>query len=158
MRPKKEDKEESPCGKCSKNVREGIQCEICNTWWHPSCAGMSGELCDSLGANLQLRWYCSKCNPGVGKLIQGRLEAIEDCLRINQNVRLREQSESALKIAQIEGELSHFRQSISNHLEELEIVKVALHEIKKRPTLEELKLDDDWPLLPGKKFSEIAAL
>jgi len=59
---------------------------------------------------------------------------------------------------QIEGELSHFRQSISNHHDELEIVKVALHEIKKRPTLEELKLDDDWPLLSEKKFSEIAAL
>jgi len=67
MPPKKEDGEESPCGK---NVREGIQCEICNTWWHPLCAGMSGELCDSLGANLQLHWYCSKCNPGVGKLIK----------------------------------------------------------------------------------------
>jgi len=96
MPPKKEDREESPCGKCSKNVREGIQCEICNTWWHPSCAGMSGELCDSLSANLQLHWYCSKCNPGVEKLIQeirkiqGRLEAIENCLRINQNDRLRE--------------------------------------------------------------------
>jgi len=79
------------------------------------------ELCDSLGANLQLHWYCSKCNPGVGKLIQevrkiqDRLEAIEECQRKNQNDILREQSESALEIAHIEGELSHFRQSISNH-------------------------------------------
>ena len=37
-------------------------------------------------------------------------------------------------------------------------MKVTLNEIQKRPTLEELKLDEDWPLLSGKKFSEIAAL
>jgi len=62
-----------------------------------------------------------------------------------------------LKIAQIEGELSHFRQGISNHHEELEIVKVALHEFQKRPTLEDMKLDEDWPILSGKKFSEIGS-
>ena len=87
-----DDKEENPCGKCCRNVREGIQCEICNAWWHPSCAGMSGELCESLGANNQLHWYCSKCNPGVGKFIQevrqiqDRLEAIEECLKKSRTI------------------------------------------------------------------------
>ena len=164
MPPKRDDKEESLCGKCSKIVREGIQCEICSTWWHPSCAGMSSDLCDSLGANQQLHWYCSKCNPGVGKLIQevrkiqDRLDAIEDCLKKNHIDRSKEQSDSSLKLANIEGELLHLRQGISNHQEELEVMKVTLNEIQKRPTLEELKLDEDWPLLSGKKFSELAAL
>ena len=37
-------------------------------------------------------------------------------------------------------------------------MKMTLNEIQRRPTLEELKLDEDWPFLSGKKFSEIAAL
>ena len=47
---------------------------------------MSSELCDSLGANRQLHWYCIKFIPGIGKMIQevrkiqDRLEAIEECL------------------------------------------------------------------------------
>lgn len=164
MPPKKDDKEESTCGKCSKHVRDGIQCEICNIWWHPSCAGMSGELCESLGTNLQLHWYCIKCNPGVGKMIsevrkiQDRLDAIEECFRKNQNGTLKEQSESALKLANMENELSHIRQGMSDQHKELEDMKITLSEIQNRPTLEELKDDEDWPLLSGRKFSEIAAL
>ena len=65
---------------------------------------------------------------------------------------------SALKLANIEGELSHLRQGILNYHDELEVLKVTLHEIQKRPSLEELKLDDEWPLLSGKKSSKIAAL
>ena len=105
---------------------------------------MSSDLCDSLGANQQLHWYCSKCNSGVGKLtqevrkIQDRLDAIEECLKKNQIDRSKEQSKSSLKLANIEGELLHLWQGISNHQEELEVMKVTLNEIQKRPTLEEL--------------------
>ena len=76
------------------------------------------DLCDSLGANYQLHWYCSKCNPGVRKLIQevrkiqDRLDAIEECLKKNQIDRSKEQSESSLKLANIKGELLHLWQSI----------------------------------------------
>jgi len=36
--PSKED--ENSGGKCNKVVKEGIQCEICEYWWHPACAGI----------------------------------------------------------------------------------------------------------------------
>ena len=85
-------------------------------------------------------------------MIQDRLEAIEECLRKKQNERSKEQSESASKSANIEGKLPHLRQVIPNHHYELEVLKVTLHELQKRPTLDELKLDDDWPLLSGKIF------
>ena len=100
-----------------------------------------------------MHWYCCKCNPGVGKLIQevrkiqDRLEAIEDCVRKNQNERLKEQSESSLKLANIEGKLLVLRQDISINHKELDVMKMTLNEIQKRPTLEELKLDEDWPYL-----------
>jgi len=85
MLPKKED---NLCGKCTKLVRtEGIQCNVCNVWWHSTCAGIESDLCECLGRNQQLLWYCTKCNSGVGKLIKevmrmnDRLDIVEDCVR-----------------------------------------------------------------------------
>jgi len=163
MPPKREEREESPCGKCNKHVRDGIQCEICDNWWHPACAGMSSDLCECLGANHQLHWYCNGCNPGVGKMIleirkiHERIDVLEDSLRKNIAVRNKEQSENTLKVANIEGELSHLRKDISHYYDDIESIKATLQEIQNRPTLEDLKLDEEWPLLSGKKFSEIAA-
>jgi len=84
MPPKKED---NACGKCSKSVKEGIQCDICDGWWHPACAGLDSELCEHLGKNQQMHWYCARCNSSVGKLIKEvmrmneRLDMVEDCVR-----------------------------------------------------------------------------
>jgi len=164
MPPKKEEREDSLCGKCSKQVRDGIQCEICDKWWHPVCAGMSSDICECLGANNQLHWYCNGCNPGVGKMIHeirkihDRLYLIEDSLRKNHTLRVKEQNDTNLKVANIEGELSQLRKGISDNHVDLESIKSTLHDIQNRPTLEDLKLDEDWPLLSGQKFSEIAAL
>ena len=38
--------EKTGCGKCSKDFRraeKGMQCEICESWWHIKCIGMSDE-------------------------------------------------------------------------------------------------------------------
>src|SRR5664279_1106326 len=84
MPPKKD---ESLCVNCSKVVKEGIQCDICDLWWHANCAGIKSELCDYLGANQQLHWYCTNCNSGVGKMLkevikmQDQLKAVEEFVR-----------------------------------------------------------------------------
>ena len=85
MPPKKKD--ENKCGECNKQVKEGVQCDICDAWWHPACAEMEADLCESLGKNVQWHWYCIKCNSGIGNLItevkkmQDRIETIEDCVK-----------------------------------------------------------------------------
>jgi len=49
MPPKKED---NLCGKCTKSVRsEGIQCDVCDVWWHPVCARIESDLCECLRKN-----------------------------------------------------------------------------------------------------------
>jgi len=84
MPPKKE---ECLCGQCGKVVKEGIQCDICDVWWHPVCAGINSDLCESLGTNEQLHWYCIRCNSGAGKLLkevlkmQDRMASVEDKIK-----------------------------------------------------------------------------
>jgi len=84
MLPKNED---NLCGKCTKSVRsEGIQCDVCDVWWHPACAGIESDLCECLRKNQQLHWYCMKCNSVVGKLIKEvmrmneQLDICDDCV------------------------------------------------------------------------------
>jgi len=84
MPPKKD---ENSCGKCNKVVKEGIQCKICEYWWHPACAGIESDICESLGKNQQLYWYCLKCHSSVGKLlkevmkVQDRMNLVDACVR-----------------------------------------------------------------------------
>ena len=83
MPPRKDD---NLCGQCSKSVKEGIQCDVCDVWWHTVHAGLGSDLCD-LGQNQQLYGYCAKYNSSVGKLIKEvmrtnkRLDIVEDCVR-----------------------------------------------------------------------------
>jgi len=68
-------------------VKEGIQCKICEYWRHPACAGIESDICESLGKNQQLYWYCLKCNSSVGKLlkevmkVQDRMNLVDACVR-----------------------------------------------------------------------------
>jgi len=68
-------------------VKESIQCEICEYWWHPTCAGIESDMCESLGKSQQLHFYCLNCNSNVGKLlkavmkVQDRMEIVDACVR-----------------------------------------------------------------------------
>jgi len=51
------------------------------------CAGIESDICESLGKNQQLHWYCLKCNSSVGKLlkevmkVQDRMDLVDTCVR-----------------------------------------------------------------------------
>ena len=66
--------EKTGCGKCSKDVRrseKGMQCEICESWWHIKCIGMSDETYKYLKKEecKDLHWFCTGCsNDAVNNL------------------------------------------------------------------------------------------
>ena len=70
-----------PCIVCEKKVGEkenGVQCEICEKWWHAACARLRQEeynvVQESATKDEQvLHWHCAECNMnavGVLKLIK----------------------------------------------------------------------------------------
>ena len=59
--------EKPGCGKCSKDFRrseKGMQCEICESWWHIKCIGMSDETYKYLKKEecKDLHWFCTGCS------------------------------------------------------------------------------------------------
>ncbi|XP_068697563.1 uncharacterized protein [Montipora foliosa] len=52
-----------PCGDCAKPVKcnqKGIQCDMCDIWYHARCCVMNGHIYDSL-ANSSCVWICTSC-------------------------------------------------------------------------------------------------
>jgi len=53
------------CSSCSKVISEkddGIQCEICQTWFHPKYGYV--QKCTNI------QWYCDTYNKGIGQVVE----------------------------------------------------------------------------------------
>ena len=74
---------ESPCGGCGKTCGSGtVQCQACDNWWHPKCAGMKKGLLDCIlksweecGAHV---WCCRVCAS-----VKDELKKQVLCLQVN---------------------------------------------------------------------------
>jgi len=61
----KDSKEIEKCGNCLKLVKEkekGIQCELCDDWFHAPCVDLPDEAYKLLGKLEAVHWFCQKCN------------------------------------------------------------------------------------------------
>jgi len=67
------DKGDSKCGTCSKKVTnhdDGVQCEVCNVWFHCKCQRITDEMYRSMQSYKDdLHWYCAGCKGAAGKLL-----------------------------------------------------------------------------------------
>lgn len=60
------------CKTCDKLVGKedsGIECEICESWFHAKCEELSDEEYNFLHAHKSLHWYCTACNKNVANTI-----------------------------------------------------------------------------------------
>jgi len=64
---------DNKCRDCDKAVLDkdkGIQCEVCELWFHPKCQDISEELYKYLEEKDSLHWFCSMCNVSVTRIIK----------------------------------------------------------------------------------------
>ena len=75
------------CGHCTKVVTDrdkGLQCELCEGWFHAACQDVSDEDYKILSKLEACHWFCKTCNVSVHKVInsvarlQKRLDKIEE--------------------------------------------------------------------------------
>jgi predicted nucleic acid-binding Zn-ribbon protein len=67
------DKEREGCGRCNAPVTskdKGVQCEICEVWYHSKCQGINDETYKVLQKEQTLHWYCKGCEKGIAKMIE----------------------------------------------------------------------------------------
>jgi len=125
------------CSLCEKVVSEkdlGIQCELCEAWFHASCSGV-GDIYTFLGKCDNLHWFCNQCNKNARKTLLS-LTRVED------------------KINKVEQEMSTLRADfdvrfggVSKEVEALKCEKVKLgqelNKLKEVVDRELLKVTND---------------
>ena len=65
-------KEGEKCGVCENNVGErdaGIQCEVCEKWFHTGCVKILEDIYKVLGKVTNLHWFCEPYNNDVRKFL-----------------------------------------------------------------------------------------
>ena len=70
-------KKSDACCHCNTKVgNSGIQCEMCERWWHLKCAGLKQEESDIIGKYDQMHWFCLTCSTNVDRIIKefGKIE------------------------------------------------------------------------------------
>ena len=45
----------------------GIQCELCELWWHAGCVKIPEDVYKVLGKMSNLHWFCEACNSSAWK-------------------------------------------------------------------------------------------
>jgi hypothetical protein len=69
------------CGECKEDVvKDGVECEVCEEWFHPKCVGVAAGTFKALALDKSLHWYCTGCSRGVVKTwkrLQERQEKME---------------------------------------------------------------------------------
>ena len=64
--------EDDNCKDCDIFIRKGIQCESCESWFHPECQNIPAEEYQFLerSENITSVWYCKQCKKEMAQLIK----------------------------------------------------------------------------------------
>jgi len=104
------------CGHCLKVVSDlsnGIICDICCSWFHSKCQGVSELMYKALNQfNQDLFWFCKDCRCGAGKLlpslasVHAKINHLEDeSSKINADLKL-ELTRTVAILAELKNEIS----------------------------------------------------
>jgi hypothetical protein len=56
------------CTGCSRNLRSGIQCELCGRWFHYSCGNVNAQMAG------REKWSCERCKADRFRKLQEDLQ------------------------------------------------------------------------------------
>jgi chemotaxis regulatin CheY-phosphate phosphatase CheZ len=72
--PSESKEEPIRCGECRKLVTDkGIQCEICELWFHCKCENVAEETYKLMNQD-RVHYYCGRCDKAVGKMLKTVME------------------------------------------------------------------------------------
>lgn len=133
-------KKEAKCPDCSRVVSEtdaGIQCEVCEDWYHPKCQKVNDDVYKFLGQNAGVHWYCNGCNKGVAKLFQAiaKLQARQDKLEDKVEVVAEEVTEMKDDIKQVKGDLNEKTDMHEGKVESMRTDQVTKIQLEKERQL-----------------------
>jgi hypothetical protein len=120
---------ERECSTCHEEVlNNGVECEVCDSWFHCKCVGVATGTYMALQQDKSLHWYCQGCSKGVvstWKKLQERQEQIEKEM-IQLKVEFKELREGLDKIGKLETEVGKCKtecSAIDRKIKQMEAVE-----------------------------------
>jgi len=131
-------KEKADCSVCKKHVNEGVECEICERWFHAPCVDMSKPTMKALVDDKSLHWYCEGCRNGVVQIwekIKERQDELEGKIKSIEKEMEGLRKDTNTKQAKMEHEIGKMKN-------EMKGMKEAFEEVKKVNSGNEGKIGD----------------
>jgi len=145
---------ENACGKCRKEVKDkdcGVQCELCDKWWHTKCEGIRKEAYEMMQEERGIKWFCSQCREKVGNVLEEmkkikskttdleeKMEKMGACVEKlrKESVAMKEIEEVRTELRSLRGDLATKKalEELRNGIEKMKkdvIVKKEVEEVKK---------------------------
>ena len=126
------DEGKSSCHECKRLVKDndkGVQCDICEHWYHANCVKISSDVYSVISVKEDLDWYCVTCKRGI-KQNKKDLNTLH-----LENERLKEENKSLKdRMIDLEDQMKNFKQEIKGELmtEVAKYMKEMMHEVKER--------------------------
>lgn len=117
------------CGVTVKDQDLGLQCEVCEGWWHAKCEGIGEEGYKVLQME-NTHWYCIGCNKGIGKIIAAVNKVQKKQERCDKEVKEMRDSQEGLIQWQTTAEsvIDKLKGELESHTHEIVEIREAIKE------------------------------
>ena len=112
-------KDDVKCGICAIIVGDkepGIQCEVCEKWWHTNCVKIPDDVYKVLCKIPNLHWFCEVCNTGAHKILANltKLNEKVDQFEIELKSNTTEFKKFGERMDKVDMEIKKLRDNVDN--------------------------------------------
>jgi len=141
-------KDDVKCGICAKIVGDkepGIQCEVCEKWWHTNCVKIPDDVYKVLGKIPNLHWFCEVCNLGAHKILANltKLNEKVDQFEIELKSNTTEFKKFGERMDKVDMEIKKLRDNVDNINRSVQRDQVSFRDIMKKEMEDEVKRNLD---------------
>lgn len=152
------------CGVCVGAVKDGemgLQCEICEGWWHAKCENIGEEAYKVLQRE-NSHWFCVGCNKGVGSIIAAITKIQKRQEKCEKDVNEIKVSQDGVKLRQskVEADMGKVKGELEAHAHEIGEIREAIKDIsnsmqQQQVSQKQMESDESlWSTIVGKQVDK----
>lgn len=142
-------KESEKCKACDKSVGDkelGVQCELCDKWFHAGCVKIPEDVYKVLGKIANLHWFCEVCNSNACKLFVTLTKLNERVGQLESDVK-NNQAEVSNRLGKVEKETDVFNKRVNDMDSRIAKIEQDFHKFGSEVTDDVNKMEENFQKL-----------